>query len=249
MNFVLVDMGQELIQKVVGPVEFLDAVGGQERREAFLPVVVAAFDFAFGLGCGRETQCDSVEVQCGSQLGQGVRCVGEEKGMIVHIEGQRQAMSLKGARQEIEVGQQGFAVVEAGAGVEAGGVVQEVVQALLVGIVGQPGMGAGVVLPECAQIAGLPAFDGLGPFFVTGVWRQLVFDGPAADAGAGGFKINPAMQFAGGGAVRGRRLGREEFLGQSDGILWPLRAMVATGCGRRPGLLLTLGAGLEVVGV
>ena len=56
MDFVLVGVGQELVEQAVGPFEFEDVVGGQERREAFLPVVVAAFDFAFGLGRGGVAQ-------------------------------------------------------------------------------------------------------------------------------------------------------------------------------------------------
>ena len=57
-------------------------------------------------------------------------------------------------------------------------------------------------MPEGAQIAGLPAFDGFGGGFVAGIGGKLVLDGPAADAGAVGFKVEPAMEFAGTGAVR-----------------------------------------------
>ena len=42
MDFVLVGVDQELIQELVGPFEFEDAVGGQQGWEAFLAVVVAA---------------------------------------------------------------------------------------------------------------------------------------------------------------------------------------------------------------
>ena len=49
VDFVVIDMWQELIEELVGPVEFQDAVSGQQGREAVLPVIVAAFDFAFGL--------------------------------------------------------------------------------------------------------------------------------------------------------------------------------------------------------
>ena len=63
MDFVLVGVGQELVEQVVGPVEFEDLVGGQERGQAFLPVVMAAFDFAFGLGGGGVAQGDAVEVE------------------------------------------------------------------------------------------------------------------------------------------------------------------------------------------
>jgi hypothetical protein len=50
MDFVLVDMGQELVEEVVGGGEVVDLIGGQERGQAFLPVVMAAFDFALGVG-------------------------------------------------------------------------------------------------------------------------------------------------------------------------------------------------------
>jgi hypothetical protein len=49
VDFMLVGVGDELIEQVVGPGQFEDVVGGQQGDEAFLPVVVAAFDFAFGL--------------------------------------------------------------------------------------------------------------------------------------------------------------------------------------------------------
>ena len=42
VDFVLVGVDQELIQELVGPFEFEDAVGGQQGWEAFLAVVVAA---------------------------------------------------------------------------------------------------------------------------------------------------------------------------------------------------------------
>ena len=65
-------------------------------------------------------------------------------------------------------------------------------------------MGAGVILPEGTQIAGLPAFDGFGRGFVAGVGSELVLDGPATNAGAVGFKTQSSVDFAGAGAVGGR---------------------------------------------
>jgi hypothetical protein len=50
VDFMLVGVGHELVEPVVGPDQFENALGGQQGHEAFLPVVVAAFDFAFGLG-------------------------------------------------------------------------------------------------------------------------------------------------------------------------------------------------------
>ncbi len=98
-------------------------------------------------------------------------------------------MGLEDAGEEVKVGQESFAGVEACAGVEAGGVVEDVQQDLLIGAARQPGVGAGVVLPKSAVVAGLPAFDGFGGEFVAGIGGELVFDGPTTDASAVGFEI------------------------------------------------------------
>jgi len=55
VDFMLVGMRKELVEQVVGSDQFDEVFGGEEWNEAFLPVVVAAFDFAFGLRRGRVT--------------------------------------------------------------------------------------------------------------------------------------------------------------------------------------------------
>ena len=127
-------------------------------------------------------------------MGEGVGVVGVEEGVVVHIKGQGQAVGLEDAGEEVEVGQEGFAGVEACAGVEARGVVEDFQQDLFVGTAGQPGVRGGVVLPEGAVVAGLPAFDGFGGGFVAGVGGELMCDGPAADAGAVGFEVEAAVE-------------------------------------------------------
>ena len=192
VDFMLVGVCEELVQKLVGRSEFADLIGSQDRREAFLPVVMAAFDFAFGLGCWGIAQFDAIEVEGLAELGEGVGIMGVEEGMKVHIQGQGQAMGLEDAGEEIEVGQEGFAGIETGTSVEAGGVVEDVEQGLLVRAARQPGMRAGVVLPKRTVVASLPAFDGLARGFVAGIWGELIFDGPAADTGAVGFEVEAA---------------------------------------------------------
>ena len=204
VDFVLVGVRQELVEQAVGPVEFKNVVGGQKGREAFLPVVMAAFDFTFGLGCGRVAQLDAVKVEGLTELGESIGVVGVKERMEVDIQGQWQAVGLEDAGEKVVVGQQGFGGIEAGANIEAGGVIQDVEEGLFVRVARQPGMGAGIILPEGTQIAGLPAFDGLGCGFVAGVGRELVLDGPAAHAGAVGFKIQSPLKFAGASAVSGR---------------------------------------------
>jgi len=248
VDFVLVGMGQELIQQVVGGGQFEDVLGGQQGDQAFLPVVVAALDFAFGLGGGGIAEGDVVEVEGGAQLGEGVGVIGVEEGMVVHIEGQGQAVSLEDAGEEIEVGQEGFALVEVGTGVETGSIIEDIQQDLLVGGAWKPGVGAGVVLPEGAEVAGLPASDGFWGLFVAGVRGEVVLDGPAADAGAVDLELETAMEFTGAGAVGGGRSGGEEFCEQFGCFWWPVGVMVAAGSMGCPEVGPTLGAGAQVVG-
>jgi hypothetical protein len=247
VDFMLVGVGHELVDQVVGPDQFDDVVGGQKGHETFLPVVVAAFDFAFGLrGWGIE-QVDAVEVKGLAELGEGVGVVGVEEGVVVHIEDQGQTVGLEDAGEEVEVGQQSFVLVEACAGVEPRGIVEDVQQDLFVGAVGQPGVRAGVVLPEGAVVAGLPAFDGFGGGFVAGVGGQLMGEGPTPDAGTVGFEVEAAMEFAGGGAVGGRWFGREKFGDQGGHFGGPARVVIAAGQSGRPGLAVALSADEQVV--
>ena len=248
VDFLLVGVGQELVEQVVGPAKFEDMVGGQERGQAFLPVVVTAFDFAFSLGRWGIEQVDAVAVEGWPQLGEGVGVVGVEEGVVVDIKRQGQAVGLEDPGQEIEVSQEGFARVKACPGVVAGGVVQEVEQALRVGVSWPPGVGAGVILPAGAVVAGLPAFDGFGAGFVAGVRGEVVMAGPAADAGAVGLEVEAAMEFTGGGAVGGRRLGGEEFSKPCGDGGRPAGVVIAAGEGGRPKVGPALGISPQVVG-
>jgi len=152
----------------------------------------------------------------------------------VHIQGQWQAVGFEDAGQESVV---------------TGGIVQNIEQRLFVGLAGPPGVGAGIVLPEGAQIAGLPAFDRLGRGFVAGVRGEVVFDGPAAKAGAVGFKIQTAVEFAGTSAVGRGRLGSQKFVNQGQDLRRPSGMMIAAGKAGRPNLGLTFGASAEVLAV
>ena len=249
VDFVGVGVGHQLVQELVGLRELEDLIGGQERRQPFLPVVVTAFDLAFGLGSGSVTEVHAVEVESRAQLGEGVGIVGVEEGVVVHVESQGQAVGLEGAGQEVEVGQQGFFVVEASAGIEAGGIVQEVQEDLLVLGVGQPGVGAGVILPEGTPVTGLPAFDWFGRLLVASVGSQLVLDGPTADTGAVGQELETTVEFAGTGAVGGRGIRGEERGEQGVYFHGPVRMMIATGTGWNPGVALSVGAGAEILSI
>lgn len=249
MDFLLVGVLEELVQEMIGGDQVDDAFRGKEGNQALLPVIVTPFDLAFGLGRGGVEEFDAVEVEGVAELGEGVGIVGVEEGMVVHVECQGQAVCLKDAGEKVQMGQEGFGRIEACARVEARGVVEDVQEDLFVGTPWQPSVGRGVVLPERAEIAGLPAFDEFGRGFVAGVGSELVLAGPAADAGAAGFEAETAVEFAGDGAVGARRLGGEEFGGQGDRLGRPIRVVIAAGTSRSPGGREAAGAGAQVLGI
>lgn len=249
VDFVLIGMGEELVEELVGASEFDNALGGQQWEQPFLPVVMSAFDFAFGLWGGSVEEFDAVEVESLAELGEGIRVVGVKEGVIVDVEGQGQAMGLKDAGEEVQVSQQSFGRIEARAGIEARGIVENVQEDLFVGAVGQPAVGCGVVLPECAVVAGLPAFDGFGDAFEASVGGQVILDGPAPDAGAVGLELEATEEFAGDGTVGARRFGGEKFGDEGGDVRGPVWMMIAAGKSGRPSIGLAMGAGAEVSGV
>ena len=247
MDLVKIYMRQQLVEQSIGGFQVANVLRGKERREALLPEVMASFDLALGLGGGRVAQGNAVEMEGGAQLGEGVRSVGKEKGMVINVECQRQAMSFEGAREEIEVSQEIFGAIKAGSDIVAGGIIEDVEERLFIGLAGQPIMGRGIVLPERPQITGLPPFDWFGPGFEAGIGRQLVVDGPAADTGPVGFELESAKQFAGGGAVGGGRFGSQKLLEQGDDLGRPIGAMIATGSAGTPSWALATRTGTQVV--
>ena len=63
--------------------------------EPFLPKLMFPLDFAFGLGGGGVEQGHAVEMEGLAELREGVREVSEEEGVVIHVEGQGQAVGRK----------------------------------------------------------------------------------------------------------------------------------------------------------
>jgi hypothetical protein len=74
-----------------------------------------------------------------------------------------------------------------------------------------------------------------------------MFEGPAADAGAVGFEVEPAVDFTGRGAVRGRGLGGKEFGDQGGDFGGPIRLVIPARETGRPSVGAALSAGEQVV--
>ena len=146
--FLLVVMKAEFFEQGVGLREGGDVLGGEERREAFLPEVVGALDLAFGLRGGRIAQGDFVEAQGGTELGEGVGRAGEKEGVVVDVEREGEAVGAEGCREEVEMGVEIFAIVEACAGDHAAVIVDDLEEGRLAVLTVEPAVGRSVVLPE-----------------------------------------------------------------------------------------------------
>lgn len=112
MIFVFVAMKAELLDQGIGGLEGTDGFGGEERRQALLPVIVESLDFAFCLRGRSVAQGDIVEAQSCAELGKSFGRMSEEKGVIIDIKGQGQATGEEGAGKEVEMSQQRLPEIE-----------------------------------------------------------------------------------------------------------------------------------------
>ena len=203
VDFVLVAMETQGLHLRVGVCEVGDVFAGEEGGEAVLPELVFAFDLALGLRRGGVAERDAVEVEGRAELGERFGNAGEEEGMEVHIEFERETVFEKGVGEEVEIGREVFVLVELGSGEEAAAIVEHVEHGKSVFDAGKPAVGRGIQLPEFADFGTLPAADGSVRFCVGLGLGELVFDGPAADLGAVEGEVAEAADFTGREAVVG----------------------------------------------
>ena len=93
--FVGVAVAAEICEQEVGCGQIGDGVCGEEGGQAVLPVLVAALDLALGLRGGRVAEGDIVEVESGTELGEGVGNAGEKE--AVAMRDARASSFLRGA--------------------------------------------------------------------------------------------------------------------------------------------------------
>ena len=223
---------------------FAGEVGGQ----AALPVLMGAFDFAFGLGRGSLQETDVIKLERPAQLGQGVRIVGEKDTVVIHVDAERAPVSQKSGGQKVEIGEEEFTFINLGAGEQAAAIIQHVEHGEGKLGVREPAMGRGVQLPEFADLRAWPAAHGGQNFFRRDGMSQMVFQRPAADLGAVEFEMVQAQGFGSGEAVGTRRRAGQPFGEQFEDGLGPVGGRVATRSAGRPEGWLFVGAGGVVSG-
>lgn len=157
MDFVGVAMAAQSGQELVGGFWSGDIFGREQSGQPPLPVLMLAFDFAFGLRSAGVAQGDAVEVQGSSQLSQSFGPLREEKAMAIDVKFEWQAMFHESGGKEVKVGEQVFGVINLGARADTGAIIQQIEQRIVSFVAWEPTVGSGVELPECADLEALPA--------------------------------------------------------------------------------------------
>jgi hypothetical protein len=119
MDFVCITVAAQVGEDRVGYVGCGDVFSGKEGWQPSLPVLVLAFDLAFGLWGPRIAQGDAVEVKGSPELGQGIGALGKEQTVAIDIKFQRQAMLAKRRGQEVKISQETLAMINRGPGADA----------------------------------------------------------------------------------------------------------------------------------
>ena len=234
-------MEAEVLEERVGGLRCEDRFGREEAGEAALPVKVESLDFALGLGGVGIAEADSVEVKSRSELGEGVRVLGEEEAVTVDVKFQRESVLAKGSGKEVEIGQEVLGVVKARASAETGAVVEEVQERIEPAVVvEEPRVGRCVELPEGTEFEGLPATGGGLWAWPWGIMGKVVGQSPPTDAGWIDLELEAAKHLGGDKAVGGGRPGAEEIAGECDDRFGPSLRTIAT---REPGGPTGAGAG------
>ncbi len=176
-------------------IQFGNFFAGEIGWEAFLPELVFALDFAFGLGCGSIKKANVVELQCRAQLGESLWVLSEEDAVIIDIELEWSPVGQEGGGQEIQIGQEELPVIDFGADEEAAAIVEHVEHGEVNGAEGEPRVRRGIQLPEFANLGALPAPNGGFRFLGGGGVGIAVFDRPMADLVAVEFEGVEAQDF------------------------------------------------------
>ena len=131
---------------------------------------------------GQETK--AVEAEGRTQLGESVRGFGEEEGVVIDIELQGAAVRQEGRREEIQIGEQKFTVVEFGADKKPAAIVEQVEHGEIEGATREPVVGGGIELPEFADLRTLPTADRSQGFTRGRAMGMAVLPRPVAHLGA-----------------------------------------------------------------
>jgi len=248
MDFMGVAMCPQGVNLRIGHFDFGNLFAGEVGGQPTLPVLVGAFDFAFGLGRGGIEETDVVELERPAQLGQRVGIVREKNAVVIHIDAERASVGQKSGRQEIKVGEQQFTLINLGTREQTAAIIEQVEHGKGKLGVRKPAVGRSIELPEFADLRALPAAHGCQNLFWRAGMGEIIFQRPAANLGAVELEGMKAQGFGSGEAVRTRRLAGQTLFQEIQDGLGPRLGMIATRNAGDPKGFLLLGAGEVVSG-
>ena len=126
VGFVGVAMKPQSVDMGIGVFDLGDVFAGEIGREPALPELVFALDFSLGLGRWGIKETNVIELEGRAELGERIGILGEEHGVIIDVDLQRSAVSQESGGEEIQVGEQEFAVIDFGADEQAAAIVQHI---------------------------------------------------------------------------------------------------------------------------
>ena len=205
---------------------------GQDGHQTFLQGSKAAFDFAFGLGAGRDQMGYPQRGEGALELGTGITVIGHgimaKKAEAVGINGQGQAMLEKEAAEMLEMIPSGVGGDKDRAQELAGMIIHGEQQGLL--LIGRPPLvDGGIVLPQFVQARAFPAAAGFGARFGLAEEVGKVVSGKGGHRLAMPLETEAGFQFVGDELEVGRLLEGEELLEEGADFRRPVRPMVAPG--------------------
>jgi hypothetical protein len=180
MGLVGIAMEAQGVDVRVGYLDVDDALAGEIGGQALLPELVFAFDFALGLRGRSVKETNVVEAECGAELGQRVRGLSEENGVIIDIELKGSSVGQEGGGEEIKIGEKKFAVIEFGADEKAAAIVEHVEHGEVEGAAREPVVRRSIKLPEFADLRTLPAADWSRRLLSGGAVGIAILQGPVA---------------------------------------------------------------------
>ena len=126
MGFMGVAMEPQSVDVRVGLMDLVDVFAGEKGREPALPKLVFALDFSLGLGRWSIKETNVVELESRTELSQRVGILREKHGVIIDVDLQGPAVVQESGGEEIQVGEQEFAVIDFGADEQAAAIVQHI---------------------------------------------------------------------------------------------------------------------------
>src|SRR5580704_4565600 len=184
VSFVGVAMKPQRVNVRVGRFDLGDALAGEIGREPALPELVLALDFSLGLGCWSIKEANVVELESRAQLRERVGILGEKHGVVIDVDLQGPSVGQESSGEEIQIGEQEFAVIDFGADEQAAAIVKHIKHGKVQRGGGEPAMGRSVQLPEFADLGALPAADRGGRAPGRSRMGIAILYGPTADLGA-----------------------------------------------------------------